>query len=178
MRVCNICGTTDDKVPFYRHLNRCRPCALEIISAYNKKRNQDQSYKKARRVRWSQWRSRNNVERKTKPKSAEKRFVAELVSSTKRVSMKKDAEFDVSSEFFNQLLNAQNGLCALSGVRLEKDHSLLGVRIDKIDNTKDFTKDNTRLICEGIKRLKKDMSDDEVKIFIGELKQVIMINLR
>jgi hypothetical protein len=92
--------------------------------------------------------------------------------------MKKDAEFDVSSEFFNQLLNAQNGLCALSGVRLEKDHSLLGVRIDKIDNTKDFTKDNTRLICEGIKRLKKDMSDDEVKIFIGELKQVIMINLR
>lgn len=178
MRFCKICGRSDDEIPFYRHTNECRECALLRISAYNKKRTQDPEYKEKQRERWKKWRKANprkrnsEMEKKSK-QSSPRRFMSDMMAHLRRQSRKSGTPFDVELDYVENLWKKQRGRCSLTGVEMTHTSSdLFGVRIDAIDRSKGYIKGNVQLICDGIKRMKKDMSNDAVKSFIREIKSI------
>jgi hypothetical protein len=183
IKTCKICGDTSDRVLFYQNLNKCRTCALGEASEYNKKRNQDPEYIKARRIRWNKWRAANKDKIKRNPdmekiskQSSPRRFLTDKMAHAKRVCKKKNIKFDIDLNFLEQLWDEQNGRCALTGVRMSyQNGDLLSVRLNLIEEEEGYTKDNVQLICDGANRLKKSGTNVDVIRFLQEVKSVIMI---
>jgi len=181
MRFCKICGANDKDVPFYNSA-KCRECALAILSAYNKKRSGDPKFVKERRERWSKWYKKNkknitrNADTDSKSKqSSPRRFLTDQMSHIRRISEKNSLKYDLSLDFLDDLWSKQNGRCAMSGIEMTHQRGdLFAVRIDLKSGT-DYTKSNVQLICDGIKRMKKGHTNEEVEKFISELKSVFMI---
>lgn len=182
IKFCRICGDTSDKVPFYQNLNKCRDCALAEMSEYNKLRNKDPKYIEARRSRWNKWRQsntriRNSDMEKRSKQSSPRRFLTDKMSHIKRVCKKKEIEFDMSLDMLDQLWEEQGERCAVSGVQMtHKNGDLSSVRIDRISEDLGYISGNIRLVCDGVKRLKKNSNDDAVNKFIQEIKTIVMIN--
>jgi len=181
MRFCKICGRSEEEIQFYRHTRQCRECALSIMSEYNKKRNTDPEYIKKRRERWNKWqkqnkRKRNPLMEQESKKSSPRRFMTDMVAHLRRYSRKKNIEFDIDLDYVDRLWVKQGGRCALT--KLAMTHigkSLFDVRIDLKDHNQGYIKDNIQLVCDGVKRMKRDMSDSDVREFIQEIKSVIII---
>jgi hypothetical protein len=153
------------------------------MSEYNKRRSKDPDYIKGRRKRWRKWREKNKTKIKRNPAmekesklSSPRRFLTDAVAHLRRSSRKKSIPFDIDLDYVDDIWKKQNGRCAISGVMLTyKRRDLFGVRIYVIDEKKGYTKGNILLVCDGIKRLKRDMSDQDVRGFIEEIKSVLMI---
>jgi hypothetical protein len=152
------------------------------MSDYNKRRNQDPDYIKNRRARWNRWRERNKdkikrnpeMERQTKL-SSPRRFLTDAVAHLRRSSRKKEIPFDIDLDYIDEIWKQQNGRCAISGVMLTyKRKDLFGVRIYVVKESKGYVKGNILLVSDGIKRMKRDMSDEEVRGFVEEVKSVIV----
>lgn len=180
MRFCNICGVSEEEAPFHKG-NRCRECHLARTSAYNKERNQDESYIKARRERWRKWsksnkRERNPMAEKTSKQSSPRRFLTDIVAHLRRVSRKKSVPFDIDLNYVCDKWTHQLGRCAMTGLYMTHiRNDLLGVRVDAIDREKGYVKGNVQLVCDGIKRMKRDMTNEQVEKFVQELRDVIVI---
>ena len=183
IKICRICGDASNKVPFYQNLNKCRGCALGEASEYNKERNQDPEYIKARRIRWNKWRAANKDKIKRNPdmekaskQSSPRRFLTDKMAHIKRVCKKKNIQFDIDLDFLEQLWGEQNERCALTGVKMShQNNDLLSVRLNLIDEDGGYTKDNIQLVCDGAKRLKKGGVNGDVIRFLQEVKSVIMV---
>ena len=181
MRVCKTCGKPENEAPFYRHTKQCRDCALDFMSEYNKKRNTDQAYIEKRRERWNKWhsqnkRKRNSAMEKDSKQSSPRRFMTDMVAHLRRHSRKKKIEFDIDLDYVDGLWSNQNGRCAITKlVMTHENKDLFGVRIDAKDRNKGYVKGNIQLVCDAVKRMKRDMDDDEVLRFIQEVKSVIII---
>jgi hypothetical protein len=152
------------------------------MSDYNKRRNQDPDYIKNRRARWNRWRERNKdkikrnpeMERQTKL-SSPRRFLTDAVAHLRRSSRKKEIPFDIDLDYIDEIWKQQNGRCAISGVMLTyKRKDLFGVRIYVVEESKGYVKGNILLVSDGVKRMKRDMSDEEVRGFVEEVKSVIV----
>jgi len=182
MRFCKICGRSETEIEFYRHTLECRECALDRISAYNKERLKDPNYKEKQRKRWRKWRKANprkrnpEMEKKSK-QSSPRRFMSDMMAHIRRQSRKKNIPFDLDLDYLEDLWSKQHGRCLLTGVEMVHTSSnLYGVRIDAIDKEAGYIKGNIQLICDGVKRMKKDMNNNDVKSFIAEIKSIIMVN--
>jgi hypothetical protein len=181
MRVCKTCGRSEGEVEFYRHTRQCRDCALAFMSEYNKKRNADPSYKEKRRERWNKWHKQNKRKRnpemeKNSKQSSPRRFMTDMVAHLRRQSRKKKIEFDIDLDYVEALWVEQSGRCAITKLSMTYENKdLFGVRIDTIKGSKGYVKDNIQLVCDGIKRMKRDMDNEEVQRFIQEIKSVIII---
>ena len=104
-----------------------------------------------------------------------RRFMTDMVAHAKRMCHKENKPFDLDLDFLCALWNRQSGRCALTGVELSHTrNSLYSVRIDSIDRKLGYTKKNTQLICDGVKRMKKDMSNESVKEFLQEVKSIMI----
>jgi len=108
--------------------------------------------------------------------SSVRRFLTDQMAHLRRISRKKGIAFDLDLDYLEDLWRSQNGRCAISKISMEhKRNDLAGVRIDAIEGEKGFLKSNTQLVCDGIKRMKRDMNNDEVKRFVEEIRSVIVI---
>ncbi len=61
-----------------------------------------------------------------------------------------------------QIYKDQRGLCALSGLKMtwmKGKITLTSLSIDRIDSSKGYERDNVRLVCHGVNRLKGDATD-------------------
>src|SRR5690606_29496555 len=75
---------------------------------------------------------------------------------------------ELLSKYYNQ-----NGLCAISGIKMTY---ILGggrknknISIDRIDSTKGYTNDNTQLVCSQVNMMKGDMTTEDLIYFCKEI---------
>ena len=100
----------------------------------------------------------------------------ENISGTYWINRKRNAkarnlEFTITQYDVILLYNAQNKLCALSGVPIEfskctrrkySTYHEQTASIDRIDSSKGYTLDNIQLVHKDINQMKMDKSDDEL----------------
>ena len=79
----------------------------------------------------------------------------DLMQAAKDRSKKKNTPFDLTLDFLLQKYEEQNGTCVLTGLQFifertsnkQQRYTPFGPSLDKIDYTKGYTQDNTRLVC-------------------------------
>lgn len=73
-------------------------------------------------------------------------------------------EFELDIEFLMDMLQRQDGRCALSGVEMTFSHDTpsSNASIDRIDNNCGYMKDNVRLVCSAVNLMRNRMSDEEL----------------
>ena len=84
-------------------------------------------------------------------------------------SKSKNLEYDITLDFLYQLYEKQEGLCALSGIKMTYDvlsgRTSTNISIDKIDPNKGYTQDNIQLVCMAVNEMKNDRSIEELQYF-------------
>lgn len=83
----------------------------------------------------------------------------------------KKLEIELTIEDIHELYTKQNGLCAISGLKLthetyaykDKEHIInrLNISIDRINSNLGYTKDNIQLVAAIVNRMKTDLPDNE-----------------
>ncbi len=83
----------------------------------------------------------------------------------------KKLNIELTVEDINELYEKQNGLCAISGLKLthetyaykDKEHIInrLNISIDRINSNLGYTKDNIQLVAAIVNRMKTDLPDPE-----------------
>jgi hypothetical protein len=78
---------------------------------------------------------------------------------------------DLDLQYIKQLWESQNGTCAILGHPLTlpshvfTNHNYLA-SIDRLDNSKGYTKDNVRIVCASINYVRNKFNDDHLFEFI------------
>ena len=79
------------------------------------------------------------------------------LKSAKSRAKERDLDFDLTIEYLLELNKKQNSCCQLTNIsfdlnppKYKSGHNPLSPSIDRIDSTKGYTKDNTRLICTAM----------------------------
>lgn len=76
-----------------------------------------------------------------------------LVARAKQLSNKKGLDFDLDNEFVFDLWKEQEGTCKRTGLPLDVKSGTIQVRnrmgpsLDRVDNTKGYTRENVELVC-------------------------------
>lgn len=77
--------------------------------------------------------------------------------------------FTITLDYLLDLWNKQNGICALSGIKmtyeLKKGRTHTNVSIDKIDRTKGYIIGNIQLVCMACNQIKSDMPENLMYYF-------------
>ena len=85
---------------------------------------------------------------------------------------KKRAEVTITIQDLMDIFEKQNGLCALSGVKMTWHQGKIlptSISIDRIDNSKGYVHGNVRLVCVVVNAFKSTQSDSEVYEFAKKL---------
>lgn len=80
---------------------------------------------------------------------------------------------DITRKFLYDLYGKQNGLCAITKMKMtwhRKD--LKAISIDRIDSKKLYTKTNVQLICRWVNIAKNTFSNDEIITVLEEFRNV------
>lgn len=105
-----------------------------------------------------------------------RRFLTDQLAHLKRLAVKGGVPFDLSLDCLEEIWNKQSGRCAITGIAMKHSrHDLYSVRIDIVDPQKGFTKENIQLVCDGVKRIKKNMTNAEMIEFVNEIRQTLVI---
>ena len=98
-------------------------------------------------------------------------------------SRSKDLEFNINAEDIKNLYEQNNGLCALSGIKMttdtymtnddERSINKYNMSIDRIDSNKGYTIDNIQLICTVINIMKTDLPNDEFIEYTNKILEYI-----
>ena len=88
---------------------------------------------------------------------------------------KRGLEVTVTKEDVLALWDKQNGLCAVTGLPMEKVKALKTTRaryknvyrasVDRIDSEKGYTQDNIRMVCAHVNVMKMDLTDEQLKFW-------------
>ena len=98
-----------------------------------------------------------------------KKIYKDMYHNAKKRSKK--LEIELTIEDIHELYIKQNGLCAISGLKLthetysykDKEHIInrLNISIDRINSNLGYTKDNIQLVTAIVNRMKTDLPDNE-----------------
>jgi hypothetical protein len=111
-----------------------------------------------------QWRLKNKDILLEKHRERNKKSPRYAFSSTLALARKR-AEVTINQDYLMALYDQQEGLCALSGVRMTwatGKTSPTSISIDRIDNQKGYIDGNVRLVCVAINAFKGIMNDEEL----------------
>jgi len=101
-------------------------------------------------------------------------FVKTSLNSARRRAQMRDLEFELTLEYLEDLLNKQQGNCALTGRQMthcsnpEGSRNPFNMSIDRIDSSGGYTKGNVQWICTWIQGAKSDWKETEFKHWIVE----------
>jgi hypothetical protein len=83
----------------------------------------------------------------------------------------KNLGFDLTKESLVEMFNKQNGLCAISGVKMthysgkNKGIHPTNISIDRIDSSKGYYINNTQLVCTSVNMMKSNLSLTDLVFF-------------
>lgn len=81
--------------------------------------------------------------------------------------------FDLTLGYLQSLWNRQQGLCALSGIKmtyeLQVGRTHTNVSIDKIDRNGGYVTGNIQLVCMACNQIKSDLTEDEMYSFCKKI---------
>lgn len=92
-------------------------------------------------------------------RSSLKGTIAKLYNSARNRAAKKKIDFNLTQEYLYQLWAEQNGLCAISGIKMETETGIVisnpyKASLDRIDSSKGYTMGNVQLVCGKINLMK------------------------
>jgi hypothetical protein len=111
-----------------------------------------------------QWRVDNKEKLLEKHRERNKQSPRYAFSSTLAMARKR-AEVTINQDYLMSLYDAQEGLCALSGIRMTwatGKTAPTSISIDRIDNSIGYVDGNVRLVCVCVNAFKSTMSDEEL----------------
>jgi hypothetical protein len=83
----------------------------------------------------------------------------------------KSLDVNITVDDLKELYEAQNGLCALSGIKMTMDTYMVkenqhiinkyNISVDRINSDKGYDKDNIQLVCAIVNRMKTDLPDND-----------------
>ena len=79
-----------------------------------------------------------------------------ICRKAKARAFEKGYSFDLTPEFLMELYTKQNGVCYLSGMKLEVSGDGM-ISLDRVDSSKGYTQDNIRLCCLIINSIKTNL---------------------
>jgi len=85
---------------------------------------------------------------------------------------KKRAEVTITIQDLMDIFEKQEGLCALSGVKMTWHQGKIlptSISIDRIDNSKGYIHGNVRLVCVVVNAFKSTQTDNELYEFAKSL---------
>ena len=104
--------------------------------------------------------------RKRNKRSPRYAFSSSLAMARKR------AEVTIDQNYLMKLYDDQEGLCALSGIRMTwatGKTAPTSISMDRIDPLKGYVEGNVRLICMAVNAFRGTMNDDELLKFAKSL---------
>jgi hypothetical protein len=121
----------------------------KCLKAYEKRKLENPNYNVDR---YSKYREQYLFRRK-EWSSSEYGRLYNIFSSARARAKNKNLEFDLTPDFIFKMFDYQNGLCALTGLKLDTGFKIKGVNfnpyapsIDKIDANNGYSKDNVRIV--------------------------------
>ena len=81
--------------------------------------------------------------------------------------------FDLTPDFLEEMFSKQGGRCAWTGVTLTTEVNSDRLRIatlDRLDNSRGYTKDNVVLVCKAANQARGDASPEEFVRFIDDVR--------
>jgi hypothetical protein len=119
------------------------------ILAYKKRKTENSNYNVDR---YSKYREQY-LKRRKEWSSSEYGRLYDMFSAARTRATKKNLEFDLTPDFVFEMYNNQNGLCSLTGLKLDTQLKLNNVNynpyapsLDRIDANKGYTKENVRVV--------------------------------
>lgn len=95
---------------------------------------------------------------RTVPEKGLKHLISKIYNMTRRTSIKKNYSCDITKEFLLDLWNKQEGICAISGIKMTtlqgKGRVLTNLSIDRIDSSIGYNKDNVQFTCDIVNIMK------------------------
>lgn len=85
---------------------------------------------------------------------------------------KKRNTVEINSEYLYELYDRQEGLCALSGVRMTwagGSAKPTSVSVDRIDPAKGYIEGNVRIVCMAVNAFRSTMNDEDLLKFAKAL---------
>lgn len=102
--------------------------------------------------------------------------IINILKNTRKRAKKKEMEYNLTNKFIHKVYHKQNGLCALSNMKMntESGHETYRVNpyrisIDRIVSSKGYTQDNIQLVCAKINSMKNEMDQDEFIEICGQI---------
>jgi len=146
IKVCETCSKPLDSSKFEKNRNTCAACRTQL-----------------RQIRDSY-----------SYETYLKNLLVHARSAAKRGTRTTDHEFFITNEDLYRLWEKQEGKCALSGVFLTHHKDGSGVRdcnasIDRISNSKSYSKDNVQLVCYRVNLMKHTLSEGDFYWWIKNL---------
>jgi hypothetical protein len=87
-------------------------------------------------------------------------------------------EFDLDRKYLEELWHSQNGLCAVSGVKMQTESGTRSMKnayrgsLDRIDNSKGYVKGNVRFTTHWVNNAKSTWPDSVFEDFIGNITKI------
>lgn len=162
MRTCKRCGETKDIEQFSRHGGKhtghrhvCRKCKRGFASAWRK-----QDYE----ANPDKYRDRGILQYRETPRVTLRHALFNAVRRRPNAD-------SVTLAQLMEMFFRQNGKCALSGIPMtwasgQGRPMPTSISLDRIDQKRDYTHDNVRLVCNAINNFRGTMSDDELRAML------------
>lgn len=134
MKKCSVCQKEKNLNDFYESQrgNKCKECILKITREYKKEKRKNVEFKK--------------IESEKQKKRRVRLWQNALIHSTKR----KNKESTLTVKDINEMFEKQNGLCYWFKIPLVPSNKTKFPQqpsLDRLDQTKGYTKDNVVLCC-------------------------------
>lgn len=152
---CHICNEYlpidnfgfSDHYPYRdNHDARCRKCRTKQNNDRKKKYSESESLNKILQMRFLAARNR---------------------------SKKQNIPFNITKKYLKELWDKQNGVCAISGLKMTFDHcngrTPTNVSIDQINHKNGYTVDNIQLVCMAVNQMKSDMAMEDLYKFCNAI---------
>jgi hypothetical protein len=155
---CKTCGTTDPEKFNKSTKSECSSCKTKRL---RRKRELNPAYAKARTEQ-----AKRSVERSVES------FLRTSLLKAQRTATKKIQPFEVPVDFILRLWERQDGICALTGIRMvHKFGDLRSVSIDRLDSNKPYSIGNIQLVCKAINIGKNTHQQHEMIEFLREIRE-------
>lgn len=115
------------------------------------------------------WTIRNTAYNKEYRKSAVTKTLSTITAGCRNRARRKGYDCDIDYAYMLELLDKQNGRCAATGILLEASAANTKtysnpwtISVDRMDNSKGYTKDNVRLVTYMYNTCKGQWTEEQV----------------